>query len=340
MAVRATLVGLALLPVTSMAACAATGLEASRPAAPAPAATSPPGTAPSIDTTLLPARFVEDRVFVEPVTPDGQKLLFFTDSGGGLYIAQTAVQRLGLPVAKFKTGEGELDVAKLPAFKPDASIPPPVAFDGQLPVKSVDKDEGRDGMLGQAWFRDRTWIFDYPGKQLLLRAPGGVPTRDAAHMVSLGFPKNPAGERAANFPRIQVKIEGVTLDLLLDTGATVSLTDKALAALADGRPAVRATSFIVRSIFDGWHAQHPDWRVIDDADQGVAGSPMIEVPRVSVAGHEVGPVWFTARPDKNFLEFMSQWMDKTIVGALGGSALRFFRMTVDYPNAVAVFERP
>jgi hypothetical protein len=38
--------------------------------------------------------------------------------------------------------------------------------------------------------------------------------------------------------------------------------------------------------------------------------------------------------------YMSQWMDRRVEGALGGSALAFFRVTVDFPDAVAVFERP
>lgn len=67
---------------------------------------------------------------------------------------------------------------------------------------------------------------------------------------------------------------------------------------------------------------------------------MIEVPTVSVAGHSIGPVWFTRRADKNFHEFMSQWMDRKVDGAIGGNALRYFRITIDYPNAVALFERP
>jgi len=50
-------------------------------------------------------------------------------------------------------------------------------------------------------------------------------------------------------------------------------------------------------------------------------------------------VWFTQRPDRSFHSYMAQWMDKPTDGALGGSALQYFRITVDYPNAVAVFAR-
>src|SRR5207302_7857511 len=159
------------------------------------------------------------------------------------------------------------------------------------------------------------------------------------HRVRLGF-QTEGGQRATNYPRIQVVIDGETLDLLLDTGATVTLSKRALAALGDGRPAIRATSFIAKSVFQRWRKHHRDWRVIEGADAAVQGAPapMIEVPTVKVAGWEVGPVWFTVRADDNFHKWMSQWMDKRIEGALGGSALHFFRVTVDYPNAVAVFE--
>lgn len=50
-------------------------------------------------------------------------------------------------------------------------------------------------------------------------------------------------------------------------------------------------------------------------------------------------MWFTRRADQNFHRYMSQFMDKQIEGALGGSALHYFRVTVDYPRAVAIFEK-
>jgi hypothetical protein len=159
--------------------------------------------------------------------------------------------------------------------------------------------------------------------------------------VTLGFQTDPAGKRSADFPRIAATLDGETLDLLFDTGATISLSPEALAQLADKGPATRGTSFIAAVHFDAWRRKHPDWRVIEHADIGIKeAQPMIEVPAVTVAGYTVGPVWFTRRPDPNFHQLMSQYMDRQVEGALGGSALRFFRMTVDYPHASAVFERP
>jgi len=45
---------------------------------------------------------------------------------------------------------------------------------------------------------------------------------------------------------------------------------------------------------------------------------MIQVPNVEVAGLGSGPVWFTTRPNSNFHQFMSKFMDKQVDGALGG----------------------
>jgi len=297
----------------------------------------------------LPSQLVEDRFFVSPVSSDGQKLELFTDTGGGLFLMEETAQRLKLAMEELPSEEsktGKFTVVRLPGFQPGAGIPPVTGGEGMIPVAPAakasrpPKELMGDGMLGQSWFAERVWTFDYPGGRLWWRAPGDVPGVDASHRVSLGFPVNRQGGRAANFPRIQVTVDGETLDLLFDTGATVLLTDAALQALGDGRPAARATSFITRSTFERWHQRHPDWRVIEDADKNLPGAALIEVPEVEVAGYKVGPVGFTTRPDKNFHEYMSRMMDKQVEGALGGSALHFFRVTVDYPNAVAAFEKP
>jgi len=67
---------------------------------------------------------------------------------------------------------------------------------------------------------------------------------------------------------------------------------------------------------------------------------MIEVPSITIGGFKIGPVWFTVQPDLALSRlYMAQWMDKPTEGAIGGSALHYLRMTVDWPNAIAVFEQ-
>jgi hypothetical protein len=293
----------------------------------------------------LPVRYDQDRFFVTPMSKTGQPLNLFTDTGGGLFLNEAAVKRLAIPKEGAGEGTARVEFVHLPAFQAEASVPPPLGNSGQvfiMPERAARHapTDGIDGLLGQAWFSGRVWTFDYPGRRLLWRPAGDVPAVEASHRVSLGFKKDKDGKREADFPRIAATIDGQQLDLLFDTGATVTLSPKALEKLADKGPAARATSFITTTIFDRWRQKHPDWRVIEEADLGVMGQPMIEVPSITVAGYTVGPVWFTRRPDENFHEFMSQWMDKQVEGALGGSALKFFRVTVDYPNAVAVFEKP
>lgn len=294
---------------------------------------------------VLPAKYEEDRFYVQPVAIDGTKFNFYTDTGGGLFIFRDAAERLRLSIVKIG-GEGRdaFYVAPLPAFKVEASIPAPLSREGRIPVWSPPASEREssrfvyDGMLGQEWFGGRVWTFDYPRRRLLLRAAGDVPDQKAKHRVALGFKTGADGQRALNFPRIQAIIDGEVLDLLFDTGATTSLSDTARAALRVDGPAERATSFITASTFEKWRKLHPDWRVIEQAEK-TTGEAMIEVPGVTVAGYTVGPVWFTRRADKNFHEFMSKFMDKRVEGAIGGNVLRHFRVTVDYPNAVAIFEK-
>jgi hypothetical protein len=289
---------------------------------------------------VLPVKYDEHRFYVQPVTEDGTTLKFFTDTGGALFIFADVVEQLKLPL--LKGGNGEPDKVKFPRFKDGYLIPPPLASNEELSVRPVAARTAMkldwSGMLGHQWFARRVWTFDYLKQQLLLRADGDLPKADDSHRLTLGFHKNGMGARDTNYPRIRVLIDDEELDLLFDTGASTQLMDPALASINDKRPAQRATSFITASIFAKWHSRHPQWRVIENAEAGT-GESMIEVPTISVAGYTVGPVWFTRRDDKNFHEYMSQWMDKRIEGALGGSGLHFFRVTVDYPNAIAVFER-
>lgn len=295
---------------------------------------------------IIPGVCEEDRFYATPTTSDGQKLRFFTDTGGGLFLTAQAAQRLKLAMVD-RVIEGEkISGVKLPAWRSEeASIPVVAQSDNVVPVLDPGtpgaKDalyQNIDGLLGANWFAQRIWTFDYPGGRLLLRAPGDVPAHDAGQEVRLGFQVDAAtGQKTSNFPRITIRVDGQEINLLLDTGASTQLTETAHKQLHDDRPVLRATSFITATIFARWHEHHPDWPVIEAAEVGTSEA-MIKVPNVEIAAHQVGPVWFTRRADKNFREGMSKWMDKAIDGSLGGNALGHFRLTVSYPDALAIFE--
>lgn len=307
----------------------------------------------------MPAKVVADRFYVEPMTEDGLSLMLFTSTGGGTVLSRAAAARLGISVSPIELDPPSgpdgaasneppkvIEVALLPSFVWDAWIPKPTELDGRLPVvdDSAFKpfDPPCDGLLGQNWFKDRVWTFDYAEHQLLLRADGDLPKHEPAHRAYLGFKSTPQGRRAHDFARVEVLVEGETIDLVLDTGASVKLSNAALSTIDEAGakgPATRAASYIATTLFTRWREAHPDWRVIERADQSAADEAMLEVPWIEVAGYKVGPVWFTRRPDKLFHEEMSQWTDRRVDGALGGSALKYFRLTVDYPRAMAVFDR-
>lgn len=295
----------------------------------------------------LPVRYLADRFAVTPVTEQGDTVELYTDTGGGTSRLWTeTVRRLGIIPEPVADRRDTLSVVSLPPFIPAASIPPPnetAPIGARLLVTNRGSSRGGDGFLGRMWFVGRVWMFDYPRRSLAL-----LPTRPASgvrtqHLVPLGFKVDSIGERTRHFPRIRVAVDGDSLDLLFDTGATASLSDSARVILAawglDG-PAERGTCFIAESVFRRWRARHPDWRIIERADLAFGTHwPMIEVPLLALAGYEVGPVWFTVRSTQSW-RGMSTAMDQPVEGALGGSALKYFRITVDYPNATALFERP
>ena len=288
----------------------------------------------------LPARFEAGRVFLDETTADGRRIVFFTDSGGGRYITPEAAARLGLSLTPITdAGEGgPTHLAVYPALAADSPTVPlpegplPVLGGGPLPGWTSDYD----AMLGGAWFADRIWTFDYPRGRLTAEPTTWAPPDDVV-VLPLGFQAED-GARTTHFPRIEVRIDGEPISLLLDTGATTALTPAALAALGDAGPSMRATSMISDTVFERWRAAHPDWRVIEAAQIGT-GSAMIEVPSIEIGGIPTGPVWFTHRSDNAFRSYMSSMMDAPVEGALGGNAFRDLVMTIDYPGARAAFSR-
>jgi len=75
--------------------------------------------------------------------------------------------------------------------------------------------------------------------------------------------------------------------------------------------------------------------VIEDADVIHPGDELIEVPTIELAGHAVGPVFFTTRLDDALPPDVG---GTPVPGTLGGSALRWFEVTLDYPRLTAAFE--
>lgn len=297
----------------------------------------------SHESIALPAEFIHNRIVLSPIMANGTILRILADTGGGCVLTPEAVARAGLADFTGMVGETQYTMVRLPPFH-EAGWIPPLPDEGAagaflvLDRKNGPKGVGEDGIIGQAWFADKVWTFDYLNKAILYHEAGKSSSATKAHCTPLGFQQDGNGNRTYSFPRIQAVIDGETVDFLLDTGATMYVTEKAVEELDDGAGSCRGTCFITESMFMKWRRRNPHWRVIDLAEQGT-GYPIIEVPEIGLAGYAAGPVWFTFRRDRDFHQFISGYTDRKVEGAVGGSALQYFRITADYPNALAYLER-
>lgn len=299
---------------------------------------------------LLPADFVDNRIIVRPKTKSGIIINFLTDTGGGLVITPEGVKKANLHVYKENIDDEEKVVVMWPEMLDEQWIPPLLGEKGQGKLNLLDTSNGEgrfvqrlfqddvNGLLGQAWFANRIWTFDYLQKRMLYHGALDLMKLNKHGYVELGFQKNQQGVRTNSFPRIRATIDGEVIDFLFDTGATLQLTEEGFNEINDHGSRIRGTSFISENVFNKWKSRHPEWRIIENAEQDT-GFPIIEVPEISVAGYLVGPVWFTYRHNASFHQFMSQWMDKKVEGALGGSALQYFKITIDYSQGLALFEQ-
>lgn len=313
-----------------------------RLAPPDPCATPPAG-------HIVPTDFVAGRFLARWKLHNGHTLHFYLDSGGPVAFFPSAVAKLGLPVdsttrgsrtirtvtASDTLGDDALPLPLAPRFDPPPttdSVPvlvapqPPLDYGTPFPV---------DGVFGSYWYAGHVWTLDYPHHRMYVSDAASAGPTDSACWVPLGFQTYKAtGIRTTRFPRITARIGADSIDFLVDTGAMMTLTDSAWQALGARGPKQRATSFITQRWVDRWHAAHPEWRFIPNAEAGDSLA-MIQVPAAVIGGDSIGPVWFTARPTEHFRRFMGPLMDRPIDGALGGSAWQHVVLVLDYPRARA-----
>jgi hypothetical protein len=290
--------------------------------------------------TVIPTRYIADRFFAAPVTQQGDTLMMIMDTGGGqVFVTKRALERMGI-TPKFVTvaeGDSVWDGGKFPTFKAGLGIPPALGTPkgsifgfGQ----SLAAELGGNGMVGHNWFAGRVWVLDYPHHQAAYFESAPPPKPFGPHTIPMTL-KAPL---TRDDPRIQVIVAGDTVDMLLDTGATSVLSPEAIAVVGAG-PAVRASAFAAARLWDSWHQKHPDWRVIPGGEKNM-NADLIGVPSVSIAGYDVGTVWFAKRPNSVYDGMMKALMDKPILASIGGTAFRQFKLTLDYVNQRVTFEKP
>jgi hypothetical protein len=294
------------------------------------------------DQVKLPSVFKNNRIFVVPTLKSSEPITFYTDTGGGMnMVTETASSNFSLVFKEFiASDKSQYKAMHFPSFNKGKSIPPPShKYWGNGGLIEVDDSKlSEDGFLGARWFADKVWRLNYLESSFYF-LPDGIKTElNGYDEVPLGFQVNSEGIRTMNFPRISVTIDGEPLELLFDTGATITVSEDAAKELPYEKGTEIGGSYIIRSLFEKWRNSNPDWLVVERGDL-IRGHtfPMIQVPTITVGGLSTGPVWFAVRNDQTFTGWMSNMMDKPISGAIGGSGLKYYNVVIDYPKAKAYF---
>lgn len=291
----------------------------------------------NVFAAALPSEFINDRILLTPELPDGTQLQFFTDTGGGPNIIDKALHaKYQWPTIELKADDKVVTLSQMPPFNTGKGIPQGGLnnfMKGHLFLAEKDKLNSYDGFLGGRWHAEKVISFNYPQQQISILKKLSPSTVKTFNKTPLGFQKNQQGQYTTAFPSIDIKVGERIIPTLFDTGASAQLSDSAKSILKTDAQLV-GTSFISATIFDNWKKENPEWEFIEKADLSL-NQDMIKVPKLTLAGKEIGPVWFTRRPDPNFHQFMSSMMDRKVEGAIGGSALKYVHVIVDYPNEVA-----
>ncbi len=302
--------------------------------------------------TYLPSKLIDGRFFLKMPTITNDTIIGFCDTGGGYTVVyNTTLQKIKLE-SKISEVEIKGEKTKFILAKDifdNRYIPYPqinnyfkssiTSSFFEVPETNPETDYfskyvPHDAFLGQFFFMNQAWTFDYLTGKIFINSPLSSDT-NIENVQTLGFKIDKQGNKRFGHPSMKIMVDEQTIDVLLDTGATLLLSENSKSEF-NNKKAVGG-SFIAKSIFDKWHTQHPDWRVIEKGE--ITGADLIEVPQVKVCNLVAGPVWFAKRPDEAWSKGMIGSMDKVVKGAIGGSFFQYFKITVDYNSELVRFEK-
>lgn len=296
------------------------------------------------DDIVVPTVYESGHFFAVPTLANGKQMRFMLDTGGGtsptIFINQTQATQLGL-TPDHTCEFGNTYKAATPVFAKGQALPnlSPVCQGVVIePDQTGESYPTPHGQFVPVYFSGARWTFDYPAQQVTIRGEAWKPPAQA-HESPLGFKQVPDGLKLG-WARIDITVDGESLGMLLDTGATAMPTPASQAEHPIGVTNGEGVgSYVVHSVFEKWHADHPDWKVLEHGDGLFKAFPRtIRVPHVEIAGWDVGPVWFIERDDTAFHDMMGSLMDKPPEGAVGANVFEHFRMTIDYKRSKAWFD--
>lgn len=306
-------------------------------------------TAPDQKPAYLPSILIDSRFYIKIPVRKGDTILAFCNTGGGFSaIYQSAIHDFHLDSRILEATIGDKKIkyilAKdvignpiIPAPHLSTEYQPAIA----QPIFETPVDPffeayiKHQAYIGQYFFIDHSWTFDYPNGKIYINTPLS-PDGAYKNMQHVGFKKDGAGRKIAGLPSIKIEVDGQELDVLFDTGSSLLLSKSAQAELNTDKKTI-AGSFIAKSVFDKWHKQHPDWRIIEKGD--ITGAALIQVPAITVGATTTGPEWFAMREDSDWPADMITSANTKVQGTVGGGLLKDYKVIIDYNSELAAFEK-
>ena len=294
-----------------------------------------------------PAHFDDNRIYLKVKGPK-ETMLFYTDSGGSIFpfIYRPTVEKLKMKIEKTVHEEGlEIGFSTFPSNFLEQNIPIFPEWKGNVRVFTA-KENGNDelsqiqffihdGFLGATFFAaGKILRFNYPAQELWYC--NSLP--EVKEFVSMNiYFKEKNGTRDTHQPRMEIEVSGKKLPMLFDTGATSFYSAETVKKLKLNKQ-INPSSFIRESVARNWQKLNPTWKVIESGDKFGGGGLLIEVPKLKVAGMEVGPAWFASRKDSIYDKYSKDIMDSHIDGAVGGNVFKHFEIVTDYPGGKLYFK--
>ncbi len=265
----------------------------------------------------IKAELHDDVVFIEVEVGDAEPQLLGVDTGAPETVLDPHVfadQGVKSGVGTIGLGFGGLTFDDVPYWGLEFCAP------GQCGSQDVV------GLVGGGLLKDFEASFDYRAPSLTLgtpELPAGLQTADSIDFSLEGGGASQVGSDKTDVPPTRIvltaTVEGKELTLVLDAGASLVVLDSTVFAslTADGRPTADAEAATESGIQDSKVARS---RSIKLGKSEVTGAPIFSAP----AG---------------LLDDLAGEVGHSVDGLLGGTFLREFLVSVDYPNSVVELRR-
>jgi|GEM_PF-4053600 len=289
-----------------------------------------------LKVNILASEMLNNRYFLKFPTESKDTLKMFTDTGGGFDILwKSTFDSLNPPFALTEMRGRTLrrvqwESLRLIDFENSSEL---VKDDLIVyPAPKIMPDS--DGFLGGSFFvNGKIWQFNYVDQTI-----GTIDTirwdQRETNQLKMNIQKNDKNEITGIHPALKIVIGNDTLKVLFDTGATMLPSQKGRNALTPKNLPSYAGSYLSSKKIKELHKNHPDWTFIENGSKYAGGADMINIPEIKIGQIKAQNVWFVERPKSNFIKINGKHLD----GAIGGNAMKNFKVIADYDTQVFEFE--